>query len=41
MNGPGSPDNVRLRSEAVRGLGARFTREVPPHSYAVLELDLA
>jgi len=40
MNGPAAPDNVRPRREVATGLGARFTRELLPHSYTVLELDL-
>ena len=40
MNSPAGPDNVKPRSQKVDGLGSRFTWELKPHSYTILELDL-
>ncbi len=41
MNTPAAPDNVRVASTTAAGCGAHFVRALPPHSYTILELDLA
>jgi alpha-N-arabinofuranosidase len=40
MNSHDQPENVRARTEPVALDGSRFTHELPPHSYTVLELPL-
>jgi len=40
MNTPADPDNVKPSSERTGGFGSRFARELEPHSYTILELDL-
>ncbi len=40
MNGHDRPDNVRPRTTGLSVEGSRFTYELLPHSYTILELDL-
>ncbi|MDI9547242.1 MAG: alpha-L-arabinofuranosidase C-terminal domain-containing protein [Chloroflexota bacterium] len=40
MNTPAHPDNVSPSVRTVDGLGSRFTCELPPASYTILELGL-
>ena len=39
-NGPDQPDNVRPRDVVLGPMGKRFEWEMPPHSYAVVEIPL-
>ena len=41
MNTPANPTNVSPESRAATGFGSRFTRELKPHAYTILELNLA